>query len=350
MYAYVLQEPVQLHIKEKKGRYKNRVQLDEIMKKLFYIHNKRPIIDLLNSLYGDNIGYNAEITYLNKEAIDEAVNREAFLISRECDMFIKVDYGGKSFEYMLEFQTKADKSIAIRLFRYSFELKVQNIKALSRSKPIVIELPKPYVIAIEKNAGVPDKYEFIIKIPTGESLKYSSKVLKFWEYDLKSLYEKNMYLLLPMKVFEVRKKINKIKLCNHKSPKYEILIREAKNDILNITKEVSEYIEILYEEGKIEDTEYNEYGVVIANLSLYVCREIDKLSSIDKEVADLIKTLYDPKVEQKGIEKGFEKAIRLTAENMIKDGDSNEKIKRCTGLDDSVIAELRKFIETKGAH
>ena len=60
-----------------------------------------------------------------------------------------------------------------------------------------------------------------------------------------------------------------------------------------------------------------------------MCREIDKLSSIDKEVADLIKTLYDPKVEQRGIEKGMErgieKAIRLTAENMINDGDSNKK-------------------------
>ncbi|MDP4193196.1 MAG: hypothetical protein Q8858_16645 [Bacteroidota bacterium] len=65
--------------REKKGRYKNRVQLDEIMKKLFYIHNKRPIIDLLNSLYEDNIGYDAEITYLNKEAMEEAVIRKVKL-------------------------------------------------------------------------------------------------------------------------------------------------------------------------------------------------------------------------------------------------------------------------------
>jgi hypothetical protein len=35
---------------------------------------------------------------------------------------------------------------------------------------------------------------------------------------------------------------------------------------------------------------------------------------------------------------------------MIKDGDSNEKIKRCTGLYEMVIIELRKLVEAKGEH
>lgn len=46
---------LELVIKEDELGYKSRIQLDEIMKKLFYIHNKRPIIDFLNSLFGDNI-------------------------------------------------------------------------------------------------------------------------------------------------------------------------------------------------------------------------------------------------------------------------------------------------------
>lgn len=62
------------------------------MKLLFYIHNKRPIIDLLNNLYGDSTGYSADITYLNKEAIIESVHKKGLFISQECDMFIKVMY------------------------------------------------------------------------------------------------------------------------------------------------------------------------------------------------------------------------------------------------------------------
>lgn len=44
-------------------------------------------------------------------------------------------------------------------------------------------------------------------------------------------------------------------------------------------------------------------------------------------------------------ERGIEKGIIIAAENMIKDGDTNDKIKRCAGLDESVITELRKLIE-----
>ncbi|NLM33990.1 MAG: hypothetical protein GX206_00970 [Clostridiales bacterium] len=81
-----------LKIREpKENKYISRVQLDEIMKKLFYIHDKRPIIDLLNSLYGNNISYDAHITYLNKEAITESVKNYAYFTKEACDMIIRVD-------------------------------------------------------------------------------------------------------------------------------------------------------------------------------------------------------------------------------------------------------------------
>jgi hypothetical protein len=161
---------IELVIKEEKAGYKSRVQLDEIMKKLFYIHNKRPIIDFLNSLFGDNIDYDAVLTYLNKEALNESIHKKSILVSHECDLLIRVDRNDKCFEYLLEFQTKNDKSIGIRLFRYSFELKVQNIKYLSK-EPMIIELPKPYIIVLEENKNVPETYELILKTADGESLK-----------------------------------------------------------------------------------------------------------------------------------------------------------------------------------
>ncbi|HEY5561584.1 MAG TPA: hypothetical protein VIK72_07465 [Clostridiaceae bacterium] len=299
MFAYDLYTPVRLIINEKKDKYRSRIQLDKIMKSLFYIHNKKPVIDLLNSLYGDNIGYSAKLTYLNKEMINESIHKTAVLISHECDMLIKVDFRGKSYEYILEFQTQNDKSIGIRLFRYSFELKVQSINDLNVN-PIIIDLPNPYVIMLEENKNVPDLQEIIIRIPNGEQLKYSSRVLKYWQYDLDLLYKNNMYLLFPLKVFQVRKKINKIKESGKKTPKYDLLINGIKDDIFKVTKEILEHINIIYKERTIEVSEYNEFGVVITNLILYLCQEVDKLSHVDEEVRDMIKTLYDPKVELRG--------------------------------------------------
>jgi hypothetical protein len=292
---------LELVIKEEKAAYKSRIQLDEIMKKLFYIHNNRPIIDFLNSLYDDNLDYDAVLTYLNKESINEALHKKAVLISQECDMFIRVDSGGKGFEYLLEFQTKIDKSIGIRLFRYSFELKVQNIRQFDSNNPIVIEFPNPYVIVLEESSKVPEEYELILKFHTGESVNYKSKVLKYWQYDLDNLYQNNMCLLFPLKVFQVRKKITKAKGMKEENPKYSLLIKEIRDDILKVTKEILEHIEIIYKENKIDTSEYNEFAVVIGNLTLYLCQEVEKLESIKEEVSNLFKTFYDPEVEKRGI-------------------------------------------------
>ena len=252
---------------------------------------------MINSLYGDNIGYSADIIYLNKESIHNSSLRREILISQECDVLLRVDYQGKSFEYLLEFQTRNDRSIGIRLLRYSFELKVQNVKILNN--PIVIDLPNPYVIVLEENKNVPDSYELILKVPSGESLKYSSKVLKYWQYDLDALYENNLYLLFPLKVFEVRKKISKAKLISLDNPRHHLLIKDIRDDILKVTRDILEHIDVIYKDKKIDDSEYNEFGVVIANLTVYLCQEIDKLSDVNEEVTEMVKTFYDPKVAER---------------------------------------------------
>ena len=152
----------------------------------------------------------------------------------------------------------------------------------------------------EENKNVPESYELILKTTDGESLKYRSKVLKYWQYDLDSLYNNNMYLLFPLKVFQVRKKITRAKGMKEDNPKYSVLIKEIRDDILKVSKEILEHIDIIYKENKIETSEYNDFCVVIGNLTLYLCQEVDKLNSIKEEVNTLFKTFYDPEVEKRG--------------------------------------------------
>jgi len=78
---------------------------------------------------------------------------------------------------------------------------------------------------------VPESYDIIIRNPKGEQLLYSSRVLKYWEYDLDLLYKNNMYLLFPLKVFEVRKKIGNVKGLSKENPEYDRLIKDIKDDI-----------------------------------------------------------------------------------------------------------------------
>ena len=77
-----------------------------------------------------------------------------------------------------------------------------------------------------------------------------------------------------------------------------LLIKEIKDDILRVTREILEHIQVIYKEEKIGGSEYNEFCVVINNLTLYLCQEVDKLSEVEMEVSVMVKTFYDPTIDQ----------------------------------------------------
>ena len=115
----------------------------------------------------------------------------------------------------------------------------------------------------------------------------------------------------------------------------------------------------LYKDGKIEIEDYDEMTTILVNLNNYLVNVYKLEGEVEKEIdsmVKMIKSFYDPEVEKKGIEKGIEKGIgkgailAAKAVNMIIDGDSNEKIKKNTGLEESIIVELRKSLEPKGEH
>lgn len=341
-------------IREPKGnKYSGRVQLDEIMKKLFYIQDKRPIIDLLNSLYGNNIGYDAQITYLNKEAITESIKNYAYFTKEACDMIIRVDYDDKSYEYIMEFQTKNDESIAIRLFRYSFDLKLQSLKNISSQETTIIDFPNPYVIVLEENKKVPDEYKFILRFSNGKSFSYSAKVLKLWRYDLEKLYQDNMYLLLPLKVFSIRKEIDKLRRLKEDNENYDILIARIKDDILNLTREILEYLDFLYNERKINVSVYNDFTVAMTNLTKYLLGQIDKLNHLSEEVREMVETFYNPKIKEEGkiegkIEGKQEGKIESKREDILElledIGTVSEEVKKLI-VNEADIERLKKWLK-----
>lgn len=78
-----------------------------------------------------------------------------------------------------------------------------------------------------------------------------------------------MYLLLPLKVFSIRKEIDKLRRLKEDNENYDILIARIKDDILNLTREILEYLDFLYNERKINVSVYNDFTVAMTNLTKY---------------------------------------------------------------------------------
>ncbi len=338
------QTPDFMSFVKEKDNSKEYLQMDEIMKKLFTLSNKIPIIDFLNAIYGDDLSYDAKITYNNTEIVNSNIFLAQFKTFR-ADMFITAIYKDKTFEYAIEFQTAFDKDIAIRIFRYSFERAIR--LDYYRNKNLVrLQFPEPYIILLEEERNVSDELTLELLIPKGQAVRFNVKILKYWNYNLDKLYRENKYLLYPLQVFKLRKEMESLRAKGIEGTVMEKLKEKLKYTI----EETLKAIDKAYEDGKIELTDYDEMITILINLNSYLLRSYKIKGEIEEEVARMIKTFYDPKVEERGIEKGIEQGIKLIATNMIKDGESNEKINRYTGLDEKVIMELRKLIEGKGEH
>lgn len=294
-------------IKEEETNY---LQMDKIMKRLFMLENKGPIIDFLNAIYGDNIGYDAKFTYGNREInnISEGVSK---YISYYADMFIKVEDKEKIYEYALEFQTVFENDMAIRIFRYSFEKAARNIINLKLKNYTEITLPEPYLIVLEEEKDLEDYITLKINVPKGKSFNYNIKVLRYWKYDLDKLYNENMYLLYPLQLFKLKKYMENISKRKCSYAQKEKLMSKIYDILKETVNKTITAIDKAYDDGKINIVDYNEMIIIIENLNSYFAQMYGKFENIEEEIVAMVKTFYDPKIEERGMKKSNELLIKL---------------------------------------
>jgi len=138
------------------------------------------------------------------------------------------------------FLSLCEQILAIRVFRYSFERAVK-LADYSKSKECIkLKMPEPYIILIEEEEGVKDRIKIEIEFSKNVGFTYNIKVLRYWTYGLEQLYKENMYLLYPLQIFSLRKKMKQISKSN-RMKKFASLdedtvkkIKSAKHENLNI--------------------------------------------------------------------------------------------------------------------
>ncbi len=120
-------------------------------------------------------------------------NKISRYISFYADMHIKVVDRENIYEYEIEFQTIYENSMAIRMFRYGFEMAVKIADHSSKKEgKIKIKLPESYLIVLEEDKNVPDHVYLEIEIPKQDTITYRCKVLKYFNYDIDRLLKENI--------------------------------------------------------------------------------------------------------------------------------------------------------------
>lgn len=326
---------------------KQKVKLDEILKSLFNV-SKKVLIQMMNSLFKEDFEIDmTEISFENNEFVSDEYD-----IIRG-DLFLKLLKEKKPYHYHIEFQTKNDTTMVLRMFEYGFR-KAKELSRHEDTEEITIYIPKQLVIFIEENKNIKDNLKMKLIFPNNKEVDYVVPVMKYWEYNDKSIIQEKMYPLLPLQVFKLRHKMESIKKKgeNNKLELYETLL-EAKNAAETIAKEGR----CLYHEGEIDGEDLHRILLAIANLFEYLNTKYGDDEKLEKEVFAMTKTLYDPIVEEKalikgkqqglqeGIKEGIKEGKYMVAKKLLMKGQDLETVVDITDLSRAEVEKLIKEIE-----
>ena len=278
------------------------MKLDEVLKFLFSTSNK-VLVKLLNGIFDEKFDVDeVELTVSNNEFVEDDLG-----ILRG-DMFFDIlNKNHNKASYHIEFQTKNDNTMVIRMFEYGFKKGKEQLKNSKKFKEEIktIYFPKQKVIFFEENKSIKNQLKLKIIFPDEQEIIYTVDVIKYWEYTDKELKEK-------------------------------------------LAKESAK----LFEEDEILGEDFHKMLLAIQNLIEYLNRNYMKDENIENEVNKMTKTLYDPEVEKRGIEKGIkqgikqgrEQGIKSAIEKMLLKGMKEADVANILDTDISLVKEILKKI------
>ena len=309
--------------KSQKSNRAKRAKIDEIMKHLFSV-SKPTLVKMMNSLFKENFDpETVEIIQTNPEFGGfelEIIRGDMFLRFQD----IAEEAEEKPNHFHIEFQTRRDRLIGIRVFGYAFNKAKENERLENKNDDgeVVLYMPKSLVIHVEKHEKIPkDRYRIKI-IFTDENnqdtvINYTVPVLRYWEYDEKRLIDEKLYPLLPLQLFMLRSELEK--MSRRKNPQGK---RETIAKIRIITEKIVREAHELGDVGEINDEDIEKITMAIGELFKHLNDKYRADAKLNEEVSDMIKTLYDERVFIKGKK---ERDIQLI-EKMLRRGDTISEI------------------------
>ena len=212
-----------------------KVKLDEVLKFLFST-SKKVLVNLLNGIFEENF---------NADEVNLSVSNNEFIMDTfetiRGDVFFDIlNNESEKISYHLEFQTRNDSTMVIRMFEYGFNKGKEQGRNADAFKTIYF--PKQKVIFIERNNNIKDIIKLKIVLPDKQSFIYSVPVMKYWEYTDKELIENKMYPLLPLQLFNLRKQLEYYRRKSN-IEKIKELSMKAKEIAIKIANESKELLE-----------------------------------------------------------------------------------------------------------
>jgi len=261
---------------KKSSQTKYEKKLNKIMGRIFSFNNKVPLIEFINSIYNDELSLNTRIEYNRNKDINK--NKQVInLKNSKYNVKILAEDDYRKFEYEIQFETMDDQNIALIITKIDFKNDCRNVISLNMKKKeyedsntVTLEKDSRYnynrcLIMFNSNIEVPNVYQFKSNFE-GQKIDYNINVMKSWKYDFRQLVEKNMYLLFPMKVLDLRKRLLSIS--------QDVVSTDLiKDEIVRFFRDMNRYLAKVKDKNLISDKDINELNLIAIDLLNHFIKE-----------------------------------------------------------------------------
>lgn len=246
----------------------NKDKLNKDINRIFLLKNKKPFLDFINEIFDDCLGTNCLVEYVSNSAHDNHIT-DGILKNPSDNIKIRIKDEYRTFEYNIQLQTYDYENIAITISKADLSSKCMNVINFGQKKKqyeLNNEQEKGqinnnsslYLIMVNSNIRVPDSYE-VREECNGSEVSYRFNIFKGWKYDFKDLYERNLYMLFPLKVFDLKKCITYMK---NSSCSEERINKEIDRFFIEMNK----YLNKVKERKIINDDDIDEFHIISKQL------------------------------------------------------------------------------------
>ena len=250
--------------------------LCSIIKRIFTLENKVAIIRLVNSVYDD--GWDINNTSLNIRDDFKASNR----VEIAYDLAIVLQNEYKQTLYKIVLKVKDYDNLAIIVYREPNSSSVDNVLSFFKNnndKKLDKNKNNPYMLMLNSNMLVPDVLDLTLN-NNDTTFFYKFNVLKGWKYDFKYMYETNSYLLFPLKVFDLGKRVTNMY--------YDFVEEEMINfEIIRFFKDMNKYLKKLYASGSVTESAIFATNTICFEILSTMYQDID-LSEVSTHILNEI--------------------------------------------------------------
>ena len=205
--------------------------------------------------------------------------------------------------YHIEFQSRKDKTMVVRMVEYDFVIGLSGAK--QENGIYRMRFPRSCVIYLRNWRKRSDKEEMELIFQDGRVVTYSVPVIYMQDYSLEEIFEKRLYIYLPFYIMRYEKELEKIEADvekeNHLLEEYlEILNRmrtiwqerpDIYQDMTQLMKRVAKYQ--LRKQEKLQKEVMDAMGGKVLPLPSDKLREERELGRIEGLEQGKLQTLVD---------------------------------------------------------